>query len=95
LQVDGGGARLTEIDRQRQRVQRRGERQLSDAPATRVVASCTKMQGGELASVAAKKISKVEQEWSREVLASPRNKGGDSSWPVTKKMEVGKGVLAL
>jgi HJR/Mrr/RecB family endonuclease len=54
-----------------------------------------KMQGGELASVAAKKISKVEQEWSREVLASPRNKGGDSSWPVTKKMEVGKGVLAL
>jgi hypothetical protein len=54
-----------------------------------------KRQGGELASVEAKKFLKEEKEWSREASASPGNRDGDLSWPVTEKMEPGKGVLAL
>jgi hypothetical protein len=43
----------------------------------------------------AKKFLKEEQEWSREAPVSPGHRGGDSSWPVTEKMEPGKGVLTL
>jgi hypothetical protein len=43
----------------------------------------------------AKKFLKEEKEWSREAPASPGKRGGDLSWPVTEKMEPGKGVLAL
>jgi hypothetical protein len=60
-----------------------------------VVASCAERQGGELASMEAKKFLKEEQEWSREAPVSPGHRGGDSSWPVTEKMEPGKGVLTL
>jgi hypothetical protein len=71
-----------------------GQRRRS-APTIGVTASCAERQGGELASMEAKKFLKEEKEWSREAPASPGKRGGDLSWPVTEKMEPGKGVLAL
>jgi hypothetical protein len=56
-----------------------------------VAASYVKRQGGELASMEAKKFLKEEHEWSREAPVSLGNRGGDSSWPVIEKMEPGRG----